>query len=249
MKKLGDKVAVITGGNSGIGLAIAMEFKQQGAKVVICARDQTALTNAVKLLGDDTLALQVDVTQLAELDRLYQRTTEHFGKIDILVANAGIAKVAAVDHISEALFDEICNVNLKGTFFTVQRALPHLNRNASVILVSSAMTGKGVPGMSVYVASKAAIRSLARSLAAELLPQGIRVNALSPGNIDTSLMSRLGLPDALLAEMSTTVKEQIPLKRFGSAEEVAKAALFLASADSAYMLGAEITLDGGSAQL
>ncbi len=243
MKLIG-KVAVVTGGNSGIGLATAQEFKAQGAKVAIFGRSQKTLDEAVHTIGDGTLAVRGDVTDLADLNRLYEQTVERFGKVDILVVNAGISKPAPVEQVDEALFDQISDTNFKGAFFTVQRALPHLNDGASIILVTAAVNQKGVPGYSVVSATKAALRSLARTFSAELLHRGIRVNALSPGTIETPIFGKLGLPVEPLKWA-----EQIPMKRIGTAEEMAKAALFLASSDSSYVLGAELVVDGGKTQI
>ena len=242
--KLKGKVAVITGGNSGIGLATAKDFKAQGARVVIFGRSQRALDVANQTIGNGTLAVQGDVTQLPDLDRLYQQTVERFGKFDILMVNAGIAKPTPIEQVDEAVFDETSNTNFKGAFFTVQRALSHLNDGASIILVTGYNNQKGIPGYSVNSATKAALRSLARTFSAELLHRRIRVNALSPGNIETPIFDKLGLP----VEPQKWA-EGIPMKRIGRAEEMAKAALFLASDDSSYMAGAELVIDGGKAQI
>jgi NAD(P)-dependent dehydrogenase (short-subunit alcohol dehydrogenase family) len=242
--KLKGKVAVITGGNSGIGLATAKDFKAQGARVVIFGRSQRALDVADQTIGNGTLAVQGDVTQLPDLDRLYQQTVERFGKVDILMVNAGIAKPTPIEQVDEAVFDETSNTNFKGAFFTVQRALSHLNDGASIILVTGYNNQKGIPGYSVNSATKAALRSLARTFSAELLHRRIRVNALSPGNIETPIFEKLGLP----VEPQKWA-EGIPMKRIGRAEEMAKAALFLASDDSSYMAGAELVIDGGKAQI
>ena len=243
--KLKGKVAVITGGNSGIGLATAQEFKAQGAEVVIFGRTQKTLEVAVHTIGNGTLAVQGDVTQLADLDRLYQQTVERFGKVDILVVNAGIAKPTPIEQLDEAAFDQMSNTNFKGAFFTVQRALPHLNDGASIILVTGYNNQKGIPGYSVNSATKAALRSLARTFSAELLHRGIRVNALSPGAIETPILGKLGLSEEILE----SIPETIPIRRIGTAEEMAKAALFLASKDSSYVVGAELVADGGRSQI
>ena len=243
--KLKGKVAVITGGNSGIGLATAREFKAQGAEVVIFGRTQKTLEVAVHTIGNGTLAVQGDVTQLADLDRLYQQTVERFGKVDILVVNAGIAKPTPIEQLDEAAFDQMSNTNFKGAFFTVQRALPHLNDGASIILVTGYNNQKGIPGYSVNSATKAALRSLARTFSAELLHRGIRVNALSPGAIETPILGKLGLSEEILE----SIPETIPIRRMGTAEEMAKAALFLASKDSSYVVGAELVADGGRSQI
>ncbi len=242
--KLQGKVAVITGGNSGIGLAIAQELTAQGAKVVIFGRNQETLDEAAKTIGNGTLAIRGDVTNLADLDRLYEQTVERFGKIDILVVNAGIANPVLVEQVEDAIFDRTSNTNFKGAFFTVQRALPHLNNEASIVLVTAAMTQKGIPGYSLIGATKAALRSLARTFSAELLPRGIRVNALAPGTIETPIFGKLGLPLDL-----ESWAEQIPMKRIGQSQEMAKAALFLASSDSSYVAGAELVVDGGKTQI
>ena len=247
--KLAGKVAVITGGNSGIGLAIAQEFTQQGAEVVIFGRNAQTLDEAIQHIGNGTLAVQGDVTKLADLERLYQETTERFGKIDILVVNAGVAKPAPLELTDEALFDLTSDINFKGAFFTVQKAVPHLNEGASVILTTSAGNVKGLPNFSVYVATKAAVRSLARSFSAELLPRGIRVNALSPGPIETPIFGRMGLPQEAIDGFAEQIGEMTPIKRFGQPEEMAKAALFLASTDSSYVVGSELVADGGMSQL
>ncbi len=242
--KLKGKVAVITGGNSGIGLATAQEFKGQGAEVVIFGRTRKTLQDAVDTIGNGTLAVQGDVTRVADLDRLYQQTLERFGKVDILVVNAGIAKPVPLEQLDEAAFDETSNTNFKGSFFSVQRALSHLNDGASIILVTGYNNQKGIPGYSVNSATKAALRSLARTFSAELLHHDIRVNALSVGTIETPIFGKLGLP----VEPEKWA-EQIPMKRIGTADEVAKAALFLASNDSSYVVGTELVVDGGKSQI
>ena len=247
--KLQGKVAVVTGGNSGIGLAIAREFTEQGADVVVFGRNAETLDEAVQSIGNGTLGVQGDVTRLDDLDRLYQETVARFGKIDILVANAGIARPAPLNLTDEALFDLTSDINFKGAFFTVQKAVPHLNDGASIILVTSSGNVKGLPNFSVYVATKAAVRSLARSFSAELLPRGIRVNALSPGPIETPIFGRMGLPEEAMDGIAAKMTEMIPIKRFGKPEEMAKAALFLASSDSSYVVGSELVADGGMSQL
>ena len=245
------KVAAITGGNSGIGLATARAFKVNGAKVAIFGRDRGTLDQAAASLGDGVLAVQGDVRNLGDLERLFDQTRKRFGMIDILVANAGIAKFAPVDVLPEALFDELSGILFKGTFFTVQKALPHMRDGASIILVGAADSDKlGRSGTSIYSAAKAAVRSLARSMSVELLPRRIRVNVLSPGMTDTPIITREGGPPGMSPEqLAAVITSTIPLRRRGTPEEMAKAALFLASDDSSYCLGSEILVDGGMTQL
>ena len=249
--KLRDKVAVITGGNSGIGLATAKEFSRNGAHVVLFGRDSKTLAAAVEEIGHGTVSIRGDVSRLSDIDRLYEEVSKHYEKIDVLVANAGIAKFAPLAETPESLFDQISDINFKGAYFTVQKALPHLRDGASVILVGAADADKqGRPLTSIYTASKAAVRALARSFSAELLPRHIRVNVLSPGMTDTPIIHRSGgLPGATPEEIAASVTEIIPVKRRGTPEEMARAMLFLASDDSAYLLGAELAPDGGLCQV
>ncbi len=247
--RLAGKTAVITGGNSGIGLATARLFKTEGAKLVIMGRNAETLEQSRSELGNDTVVVQGNVSILSDLDKLYEQVKSSVGQIDVLVVNAGIVKLAPVKIIDEEYFDAICDTNFKGAFFTVQKAIPLLNKGASVILVTSVLNQMGRQNFSVYSATKAALRSLARSFAAELVNRKIRVNALSPGPIDTPIYSRLGLSDTELENMSKSIAAQVPLRRFGTSEEMAKAAVFLACDDSSYVVGTELIADGGFSQL
>jgi len=249
--RLNEKVTAITGGNSGIGLATAREFKANGAKVAIFGRDKQTLGRAAADLGPEALAIQGDVREASDLQSFFEQVGARFGKIDVLVANAGIAKFAPVASISEELFDELSDILFKGVFFTVQKALPFLRDGASVILVGSADADKmGRIGTSIYTAAKAAVRSLARSMSVELLGRRIRVNVLSPGMTDTPIIMREGgLPGMTPEQLAAVITQTIPLKRRGRPEELAKAALFLASDDSSYCLGVELVVDGGMTQL
>ncbi len=249
--KLQDKVAVITGGNSGIGLAIAELFCREGAKVAIFGRDGASLNAAAQSMGHETLSVQGDVRRIVDLDRLYSAVRSRLGRIDVLVANAGVAKFAPLDDYPEAVFDEVCDINFKGAFYTVVRALPLLRDGAAVLLVGAADADKqGRPFTGLYSATKAAVRALARGLSADLLARRIRVNVLSPGMTETPIITRSGgLPGATAEEIAAGITQLIPLKRRGRPEEMARAALFLASEDSAYCVGTELVLDGGLTQL
>jgi NAD(P)-dependent dehydrogenase (short-subunit alcohol dehydrogenase family) len=249
MAKLAGKVAVITGGNSGIGLATAQAFIQEGAKVAIFGRNAQTLDEAAKVLGEKSIAVQGDVTNSENLEALFTKTQNTFGKVDVLYINAGVAQFAPIEATSEEIFDHIMNVDFKGAYFTIQKALPHLNDGASIILTTSGANVLGMPGSSVYAASKAALRSLARTLSAELIGRGIRVNAVSPGPIETPIFGRMGLSAEEIEGFGQSVMQQVPMKRLGQPEEIAKAVLFLASSDSSYVLGIELTVDGGMTQL
>lgn len=245
MARLTGKVTLITGGNSGIGFATAQEFQNHGAKVVITGRNQQALDQAAARLGGDVLAIQADVTQPGDTDALMAAIQERYGRIDVLFLNAGTAKLGPIEDVTEAVFDEVIATNVKGVYFTIQKALPLLNDGASIILNGSVNAHVGFPGASVYSASKAAVHSFTRTLAVELIGRGIRVNTLNIGPIDTPLYGKLGLPAEALQGFAQTVAGRLPIKRFGTPEEVAKAALFLASEDSSFVVGAELTTDGG----
>jgi NAD(P)-dependent dehydrogenase (short-subunit alcohol dehydrogenase family) len=249
--KLKDKVAVITGGNSGIGLAAAHELKANGARLALFGRDVRSLAAAKQALGEEVLTFAGDVRSLADLDRLFGETEKRLGKIDIVVAAAGIAKFAALTEMTEAMFDELSDVHFKGAFFTVQRAVAHMRDGGAVILVSSSPAqAQGAPMTSVYNAAKAAVRSLGRTLATELLPRRIRVNTLSPGLINTPILARdIGIAAELRDQIAQAFVAKIPMGRLGAAAEMAKAILYLASDDSSYMVGAEVAVDGGLAQL
>jgi len=250
MMRLKDKVAVITGGNSGIGLAIAREFKAQGSEVAIFGRDAATLESAAGMVGNGTLIVNGDVKNLADIDRLYATVKQRFGRVDIVVANAGMTgNLTPVKDVDEALFDEVTDVNFKGLYFTVQKALPYLGEGASIVLISSVLNSKGFPAFSVYSGAKAAVRSLARSFAAEFIGKGIRVNALSPGPVETPIYGKMGLAAKDAQELGESITEMNSMKRFGRPEEVAKAALFLASDDSSYVVGVELVVDGGFTQL
>ncbi len=249
MGKLEGKVAVITGGNSGIGLATAKEFKEQGARVVITGRDQKTLDEAKREIGSEVLAVRSDTSSLTEIDKLFNAVKEKFGKIDVLFVNAGVGKFAPVEAVTEEMFDSIMDINFKGAFFTIQKALPLLNDNASIVLNASIVANIGMPNSSVYAASKAALITLARTLSAELVGRGIRVNVVSPGPVTTPILGRMGLPQEALDETVNSLQAQVPMKRFGRPEEIAKTVLFLASSDSSFLLGTEIVADGGMSQL
>lgn len=243
--KLEGKVAVVTGGSSGIGLAAAKEFSAQGAKVVISGRGQAELDTAVQDIGGNVLAVQGDVSNLDDLERLFQTTFNQFGKVDILFVNAGIFKLGGVGDVNETDFDMVMDINFKGAFFTVQKALPVMNDNGSIILNGTINSYVGFTGMSVYSASKAALHSLARTLGAELAGRGIRVNTITIGPVDTPLFGKLGLPQETIQGFANTISGKLPMKRFGNPDEIAKVALFLASSDSSFITGSEITADGG----
>jgi NAD(P)-dependent dehydrogenase (short-subunit alcohol dehydrogenase family) len=249
--RLQGKVAVITGDNSGIGLATAQEFKANGAKLAIFGRNQQTLNLAALSLGPESVAVQGDVRKLGDLQRLFENVNHKFRKVDILMANAGIAKFAPVESMPEELFDELCDIHFKGAFFTVQKALPFMRDGSSIILVSASDADKqGRVGTSIYTAAKAAVRSLARSISVELLARRIRVNVLSPGMTDTPIITREGGPPGMTPEqLAGAITKTIPLGRRGTPEEMAKAALFLASDDSSYCLGSELMVDGGMTQL
>lgn len=249
MGKLEGKVAVITGGNSGIGLATAKEFKEQGARVVITGRDQQTLDHAKQVIGGDVLAIRSDTSSLTEIDKLFAAVKEKVGKIDVLFVNAGIGKFVPVEAVTEEFFDSIMDINFKGAYFTIQKALPLLNDNASIVLNASISAYIGMPNSSVYAASKAALITLARTLSAELVGRGIRVNVVSPGPVSTPILGRMGMPPEVLAETEKSIQVQVPMKRFGRPEEIAKTVLFLASDDSSFLLGTEIVADGGMSQL
>ncbi len=249
MKRFEGKVAVVTGGNSGIGLATAKRLHDEGARVAISGRSQKTLDEAVKIIGKDVLAVKADVTKLADLDKLYGAVAEKFGKIDVLFVNAGVAKFAPLTAVDEAHFDEMFDINTRGAYFTIQKAVPHLNTGASIILNTSVADEKGIQNGTVYAATKAALRSFARSVAAELVELGIRVNTVAPGPIETPIFERTGLPKEAIEEFAKGVLSKVPMKRFGKPEEVAGAVAFLASSDASYITGVEINVDGGMGQI
>jgi NAD(P)-dependent dehydrogenase (short-subunit alcohol dehydrogenase family) len=249
MRRLKGKVAVVTGGNSGIGLATAKRLQEEGARVAISGRSKKTLDEAVRTIGNGVVAVQADVAKLADVDRLYGEVSQKLGKIDVLFVNAGIAKIALLAETSESSYDEQFNINIKGAYFTIQKALPLLNEGASIILNTSVADSKGTAGTSAYSATKAALRSLARTAAAELAGRGIRVNTVAPGPIVTPIFGRAGLPKDAVDEFAKEIVAKVPMKRFGQPEEVAATVAFLASQDASYITGVEINVDGGMGQI
>jgi NAD(P)-dependent dehydrogenase (short-subunit alcohol dehydrogenase family) len=249
MNKLDGKIALITGGNSGIGLATAKQFVNEGAYIFITGRREGELTAAVKEIGRNVTGVQGDVSNLDDLDRLFARIKQEKGKLDIVFANAGIAKYAPFGKITEELYDSIFNINVKGLLFTVQKALPLLPDGASIILNASIVGSKGLPSNSVYSATKAAVRSFARTWTTDLKDRRIRVNAVSPGSIDTPGLSELLASSESGEQRLKMINNTVPLGRLGTPNEIAKAVVFLASDDSSYVTGAELFVDGGFAQV
>jgi len=247
--KLTGKVALITGGNSGMGLESAKLFAREGAKVVVTGRRQKEVDEAAKSIGAAALGVQGDVSKMADLDRLYEVIKQKYGRLDVLFANAGIGKGAPIEHVTEELFDNIFAINVKGLFFTVQKALPLMPNGASIILNSSIAWGKGMAGLSVYSASKAAVRSFARTWTSDLKARNIRVNSLSPGPIDTPIMDKMGLSVEQAKAQREGMAKMVPMGRIGRSEEIATTALFLACDDSSFITGVDLAVDGGMAQV
>jgi NAD(P)-dependent dehydrogenase (short-subunit alcohol dehydrogenase family) len=249
MGKLEGKIALITGGNSGIGLATAQDFVKEGAFVYITGRRQAELDTAAAKIGKNVKSIQSDVTKMADLDKIYSIIQKEKGHLDILFANAGNGTLAPLGSITEDQFDSIFNLNVKGLLFTVQKALPLLRDGSAVILNASIVSIKGFPGFSVYSASKAAVRSFARSWSSDLASRKIRVNVISPGTVPTPGYAGLGLVDDVLKQFVEQTSEKTPLGRVGTPSEIAKAVTFLASEDSSFIAGIELFVDGGFAQI
>jgi NAD(P)-dependent dehydrogenase (short-subunit alcohol dehydrogenase family) len=249
MGRLSGKVAVITGANSGIGLATAKRFVKEGAYVVINGRRKEVLDDAAADIGKNVTAVQGDVSRFEDLDRLYSAVREIHGSIDILFANAGVGTIAPLGTISEEHFDLQFDINVKGLLFTVQKALPLFKDGGSIILNSSISGQKGIDGFSVYNATKAAVRSFARTWTSDLKQRKIRVNSISPGPIETPIFGKLGLSEEQLAQFAGPFLSQMPLGRVGKPEEVAAAAVFFASDESSFITGVDLCVDGGLAQV
>ena len=243
MGKLQGRVALVTGGTEGIGLAVAKLFVEEGAYLFITGRRQKELDEAVKTIGDNVAGIQGDVANMADLDRLYETIGRAKGRIDVVVANAGVGEFAAFGKASEEHFDKLFDINVKGTFFTVQKALPLLVEGGSIILIGSVASVKGTSSFGVYGATKAALRSFARTWTTDLKERRVRTNVLSPGPIKTPLTDRQS-PDAIARIVST-----VPMGRMGEPDEIARAALFLASDDSSFVTGIELFADGGRGQV
>lgn len=245
MSKLSGKVAVITGGSSGLGFATAERFVKEGAFVFITGRRKAELDKAVAKIGSNVIAIQGDVQNVSDIDRLMDQVRRDKGKIDILIANSGMVDPQPLAQSTEESFDKVFGVNLRGLYFTVNRALPIINDGGSIILISSIAAYKGIPGYGVYSATKAAVRSLVRTWTAELIGRGIRVNAISPGPFDTPIMDTQADTAEGRAAVRAAFAEAIPLKRLGRPEELAAAALFLASNESQFIAGIDLVVDGG----
>jgi len=247
MGRYSNKVAVITGGSTGIGLATARHFAGEGGTVVITGRSANSLQRAAAEIGPQAIPLVADTAKLADIERLVARVKE-LGGVDFLFVNAGIARMSALESVSEDSYDEGLNVNAMGAYFTVQKLAPHIHEGGSVVFNTSVVNVKGFPAMSAYSASKAALRSLARTFATELLPRKVRVNAVSPGPIETPIFDKMGIPEQAKADAARQFTEMVPMKRFGRPEEVARAALYLGF-DATFTTGAELPVDGGLSQL
>jgi NAD(P)-dependent dehydrogenase (short-subunit alcohol dehydrogenase family) len=249
MGRLSGKTALITGGTSGIGMAAAKLFQREGARVAITGQHPQRIASAATELGPQSLAIRADAASATDMADVARRIQAEWGGLDVLFVNAWVAKPMAFADVTEEHIAEHLETNLRGVIWSVQKMLPLLRLQASVILTSTTLTEQGAAGMSIYAASKAAVTSLGRSLAAELVGQGIRVNVISPGPIETPIYGKLGLPQESVREMAAQILAKVPAARFGQADEVAKAALFLASEDSSYILGENLLVDGGMASL
>ncbi len=241
------KVVLITGGNSGIGLATARAFKAEGARIAITGRDPKTLKTAQEELGRDALVVQSDAASVADAERLVAAVRDRFGRLDVIFINAGVGKFVPFDQSSEELFDETFAINIRGAYFLVQKALPLLGPGSAIVLNATTAIAMGMPGSSIYTASKAALASLARTLAAELAERGIRVNVVNPGPITTPILGRMGLPKEALDQVKESIRVQVPLKRFGDADDIAAAVLYLAGAG--YVTGTELFVDGGMSRV
>jgi NAD(P)-dependent dehydrogenase (short-subunit alcohol dehydrogenase family) len=246
--KLQNKVAFITGGTSGIGLATAKLFRAEGAKVVIVGSDAGRLAEAGKELDGDALLIQADLRQIADIASAVDQTVAKFGHIDVVFANAGATTVAPLEAITPQYVEDNVSLNFTSVFFTIQKTAPFIPKGGSVIVTTSFLNTVGMPGLSILAATKAATRSLVRTLGAELAPRGIRVNALSPGAISTPFYGKVGLTEEQVSQVAAGLQEKVGLKRFGESSEIAQTALFLASDDSSYTTGTELVVDGGLTQ-
>jgi NAD(P)-dependent dehydrogenase (short-subunit alcohol dehydrogenase family) len=243
------KVAVVTGGNSGIGLGVAKAYAQEGAQVAITGRNKNTLEAAAKEIGDGTLAIQSDAGNLAEIEAAMKKINERFGRIDALFVNAGVGRFVPFEQITEKFFDETVDINMKGVFFTVQKAIPLMSKGSAIVLNASINAHLGMPGTTVYGATKAAVVNMAKTLSADLLEKGIRVNVISPGPITSALLTRDGITQEKLQETKDWIQSKVPIKRFGTPEEIAAAVLYLTSPESAFVVGTELIIDGGMSTL
>jgi len=243
MGKLEGKTAVITGGNDGIGRATAQLFTEEGANVVIFGRRQNKIDEVVAQLGENALGVQGDVRNLADLENLFLKASERFGKIDIVIPNAGVVDLVPIEETTEEIFDRSLNVNLKGAFFTVQKSLPYLNDTASIVFISSIARFLGMPTHTTYTTAKAGVRAMTATLGSELIPRGIRVNCVTPGVTDTKMLWTMGgFPKEAVNNM---IEQAVPMKRVGNTRELANTILFLVSDDASFICGEEIIVDGG----
>ena len=245
MKRFEGKVAMVTGGNSGIGLAAAKAFAREGAQVAVTGRDEGTLKNAEKEIGSGALAIRADAARIADLDAAMAKVRDQFKRIDALFVNAGIGRFVPIAEVTEAMFDEIVTINLKGAFFTVQKALPLMARGSAVVLNASINAHIGLPGTTVYGATKAAVVNMAKTMSADLAERGIRVNAVSPGPVETPIFGRAGISSEQSRQTKEWLQNQTLVKRMAEPEEIAEAVLYLSSDVSSFVVGTELVIDGG----